>query len=331
MIGKAKSISHTVSGVDYSLQEKKESTILKHNYCSGMNGKEVNQEFKTFQHYNEKCKTPTLSIVLSPEPKNGKELSNKQMVNVTNRFMEEMGLSEHQYIAVQHKDKEHKHIHIYANRIDFNGKAYNDSFVGKKASRMADKVAKELGLTRAMEVQKENLKRMNNLGKEFKNEIKDIHKEVVGTRRGRGLTFEQYKGLMKEKGVQIHPTINKQGNLQGFRMEYRGENLKASEVNRDISIKKMDTGHKGEENFMFDTGYLNKYAYQIEKDRKQSFKTIQEQTKTVLKKEKTKQIQTSQPIKKAKKSSEQEIDQHIDRKRENREQSNNNGYDMGGR
>ena len=64
------------------------------------------------------------------------------------------------------------------------------------------------------------------------------------------------------------------------------------------------------------------------KDRKQSFKTIQEQTKTVLKEEKTKQIQTSQPIKKAKQSSEQEIDQHIDRKRESREQSNDNDWGL---
>ena len=41
--------------------------------------------------------------------------------------MKEMNLGERQAIAFVHQDKEHKHIHLYVNRIDFNGKAYNDS------------------------------------------------------------------------------------------------------------------------------------------------------------------------------------------------------------
>lgn len=271
MIGKAHPISHTASLVDYTLKENKNCLILKHNHCSGMSGKEINSEFETFQQYNDRCKKNTLSIVLSPETKDGKGLTNMQMVDVTNRFMDKMGLSEHQYIAVLHRDKDHKHIHIIANRIDFGGKAYSDKLVGLRAQDRADKVAIEMGLVRAKEVKKENEATRNNMAKEFKNEIKDIHKSVVGTRENRGLTFSEYKKLMKEEGVEIVPTINKQDKLQGFRMIYKGRNLKASEVDRkNISLKRMGISQEGEKDFIFDSPYINEYSGQIRREKAQS-------------------------------------------------------------
>lgn len=33
----------------------------------------------------------------------------------------------------KYQDKDHKHIHLYVNRIDFKGVSYNDSFIGKRS------------------------------------------------------------------------------------------------------------------------------------------------------------------------------------------------------
>lgn len=41
---------------------------------------------------------------------------------------------------------------------------------------------------------------------------------------------------METNGVKVIPTINKQNNLQGFRFEFDGHNLKGSEVHRSMSI-----------------------------------------------------------------------------------------------
>ena len=40
---------------------------------------------------------------------------------------------------------------------------------------------------------------------------------------------------MKAQKVEVIPTINKANQLQGFRVEYKGGNLKASEVHRSMS------------------------------------------------------------------------------------------------
>ncbi len=72
-----------------------------------------------------------------------------------------MELKNRQAIAFVHRDKAHTHVHVYVNRIGFDGKAYNDSFIGKRSQLAADNVAKELGLTRVREVQQEKLKELN--------------------------------------------------------------------------------------------------------------------------------------------------------------------------
>ena len=84
-----------------------------------------------------------------------------------------MSLENNQSIGFVHKDKEHTHIHIYTNRIGFEGKAYNDSFIGKRSQIAADNVAKELGLTRVREVQQEKFQELN----PQRQAIKQIHEE----------------------------------------------------------------------------------------------------------------------------------------------------------
>ena len=49
-------------------------------------------------------------------------------------------------------------------------------------------------------------------------------------------SFDAYIKAMETNGVKVIPTINKQNNLQGFRFEFDGHNLKGSEVHRNMSI-----------------------------------------------------------------------------------------------
>jgi hypothetical protein len=139
-----------------------------------------------------------------------------------------MNLQNNQSIGFAHRDKAHTHVHIYTNRIGFDGKAYNDSFIGKRSQIAADNVAKEFGLTRVREVQKERLNELKTL----RQEIKNIHDRVLQTRPR---SLDEYVSKMKALKVEVIPTINKANQLQGFRVEYKRVNLKASEVDRSMS------------------------------------------------------------------------------------------------
>jgi ERCC4-related helicase len=52
-----------------------------------------------------------------------------------------------------HINTHHKHIHLYVNRIDYSGKAYDDQFISNRSAHVAESIAKVIGLQTAREVQ----------------------------------------------------------------------------------------------------------------------------------------------------------------------------------
>lgn len=230
MIGKGKSISHTKASMSYGWNQEKNAEVVLKEFLHGVSPAEITQEFKMLQDQNYHCTKNTLSFVISPTIQDGKKLDKNKLQDITKQFILEMKLGERQAIAFVHQDKEHKHIHLYVNRIDFRGVAYNDSFIGKRSQLAAEKVAERMGLTTVKQVQFE---------KEFN--LKDIRTEI---KRRHDLTMKQFKPksfdayikAMETNGVKVIPTINKQNNLQGFRFEFDGHNLKGSEVHRNMSI-----------------------------------------------------------------------------------------------
>lgn len=231
MIAKAKSISHGGQGIDYALK-KEGAEIIDKRFVIGDNGTEIKNEFKIFQDLNTRTTNNDISFVISPEPKDGRKLTNEDFREIGENFLKKMKLDQNQAIIVKHKDREHTHLHLFVNRIDTNGKAYKDSFISKESQTMADKIAQEKGLTRAKVVQAYN----QEMTKDLRAQIFEKHKAVL---QHRPRNFQDYKDLMKSSGVEVVPTINKAEKLQGFRLEFQGQNFKASEVNRSMTLAKM--------------------------------------------------------------------------------------------
>lgn len=214
----------------YGWDQEKEAEEVYRQHLSGENPKDITQEFKIIQLQNYKCKKNTLSFVLSPTIENGRELKARELKEITERFVKEMRLEERQAIAFVHRNKSHLHIHLYVNRINFQGKAYKDNFIGKRSQLAAENVARQLGMTTVREVQEQKLEKV----RDIRAEIKQIHEKVMTEMRPKD--FDQYLKYMKQKDVEVVPSINKQNQLQGFRFEYNGESLKGSHVHRSMSI-----------------------------------------------------------------------------------------------
>lgn len=230
MIGMGKSISHTGASMGYGWNEEKDAKVVYREHLAGDNPKELTQEFKIIQSQNHRCKKNTLSFVLSPTIEDGKELKEKELKEITERFIKEMKLQERQAIAFAHRDKSHLHVHLYGNRIGFDGKAYKDNYIGKRSQQAAEKVAKQMGLTTVREVQQEKLSEVKNV----RQEIIQINEKVITKMKPKD--FDQYIKYMKLNEVTIIPSISKSNQLRGFRFEYKGKNLKGSEVHRSMSI-----------------------------------------------------------------------------------------------
>ncbi len=237
MIGKGKAISHTKASINYGWNDEKDAKFILKQNVIGDTPAEITSEFKLVQGLNEKCTRNTFSFVLSPTIEDGQQMRRLDFLKVTRDFIAEMKLQEHQAVAFVHNDKEHKHIHLYVNRIDFTGKAYKDSYVGKKAQKIAEKVALKNQLTTVLEVKEKQKK----LHKVIRSEVFKRHQYVLGNRvEG----FEDYIKQMEQSGVHVKAVINKDKCLQGFRFLYKGESFKGSEIHRSMSINRLALGLK---------------------------------------------------------------------------------------
>lgn len=233
MIGKGKAISHTKASIAYGWNQEKDAHIVFKQNLAGEIPKEVTEEFKIIQSMNKKCHRNTFSFVLSPTIEDGKKLNLKNLNSIAKEFIKDLKLENHQAIAFVHNDKEHKHIHLYINRIDFNGNAYNDSFIGKRSQKAAERVALKLNLKTVKQIQVDKLNGLKILRKEIHNQ------HLTCLKLNKPKNFQNYIDLMAKQKIIVQPAINKNNQLQGFRYIYKGVNLKASEVHRSMSINKL--------------------------------------------------------------------------------------------
>lgn len=144
MIGKGQAISRTKASISYGWNQEKDAEILLKQHLAGDDPQEITEEFRIMQSENERCTKNTLSFVVSPTVDDGKNMSTQELGKVADNFIKEMKLQNHQAIAFVHRDKQHTHIHIYANRISLSGETYKDNFIGKRSQLAADNVAKKI-------------------------------------------------------------------------------------------------------------------------------------------------------------------------------------------
>lgn len=235
MTASAKSVKGSSQGVDYLIDEKK-GYELDRNMLYGDKSSEIMQSFRMQQSLNSECDKKFITAYISPEPGDGKKLNDKELKEISRDFMKGIGVNpdKQAYLAIVHTEKNHKHIHLLINRIGDDNKAIKDNFIVLKAQNVAHKIATERGLISARDIKQQNIEKKLNLSKEEKALAFENHNKVMKLKPE---SISKYMQYMKSTGYEVKPTINKAGNLQGFKIKEikTGQEFKMSEVKRTMS------------------------------------------------------------------------------------------------
>lgn len=242
MIGKAKSCLGGFSLFDYVIDEKKGYELMRNHLC-GTNAKAVYEEMKIIQSFNLKAKNKLISLVLSPHIQDGKNLSDENLRKITQFFLADLKINpiEQQFIAFIHTEKEHKHIHILMNRVQLNGSLIPDHFIGKKAQWSAHRIAKKFSLVSAKQMRIDKIKKLEE-DKDFlkatKRKILIFHNKILETNP---TSLKEYIEKMREKNIGFIPSINKKGQLQGYRIrDFKTQReFKASDIHKTMGLKSL--------------------------------------------------------------------------------------------
>ena len=179
---------------------------------------------KLVSDYNTRCRNKFLRIEIGIAPQDEKKLSASEFAQIAHLFAKKMGLDNHQWVAVTHKDTDNRHIHIIANRISLYGEVYDTTFVSNKAARITEEISREKGLTIAKEVKikrKHKKAKANPTREETKRELQRICYTLLEKYKSTGIIgHSMFLYELNKHGVTIDRMKNKQSKVYGLKFSY---------------------------------------------------------------------------------------------------------------
>ena len=243
MIGKCKAIAHGSTALDYIFREGKlGSRLAFHNLCS-RDPKTIYEEMKVVSNYNSRCRNKFLRIEIGIAPQDERKLPVSELMWIAHLFAKRMGLDNHQWVVVTHKDTDNRHIHIIANRISLYGEVYDTTFVSNKAAKITEEISREKGLTIAKEIKaerKHQKAKANPTREETKRELQRICYALLEKYKSTGITgYSMFLYELNKNGIAIERMKNKQSKVYGLKFSYAGQSFKASEIGREFGYRSL--------------------------------------------------------------------------------------------
>ena len=240
MIAKCKAISHGSNALEYVFREGKLGRILALHNLRGETPKEIHEEMRLINDYNSRCKNKFLRIEIGIAPKDEPQMTFKALNRLALLFAKQMGLDDHQWVAVTHKDTDNLHIHIIANRISLGGQVYDTTFVSNRAARVAEELSRKHGMTIAKEVAtvRPHKKAQSDPARErTKQQVRNICYALLDKLKGKSLSGHSMFLYEHRSGVTIERMKNKQGKVYGLKFTYGEHSFKASEIGREFGFR----------------------------------------------------------------------------------------------
>lgn len=179
---------------------------------------------------------PVAHISLDFSAQDKEKLTNQKMIEIAQEYMAKMGYGNTQVLMVRHHDREHPHLHMILNRVDFNGKRISDQ--NEKLRNMT--VCKELTAKHGLYLSsgKENVKRYRLREPDAtKYRIYDSLMKNVQLSK----SWEELERRLKADGVEIgFKTKGSTSQIEGVRFTANNLTFNGSKVDKQFSYSKID-------------------------------------------------------------------------------------------
>lgn len=231
MLFKSRNLVDPTVALSYAFKEEKKPLELYRQNLFGENPIELGTEFEFVARLNGLIEKPIYSLVVSPTISDGGNLDVQEFRNICIRIIDLLKIGKRQAIAIMHRDKEHRHLHIYINRVDLYGERLKASHVFRSIFLLSRRVTEEFRLQHIEEVSKQI--RLEKHRFEIDYIIKES-KKIINQQRPS--TLKKYIELMKERDIIVRPVVYKNSVLSGFRFGFESADLKGSCIEKGLSV-----------------------------------------------------------------------------------------------
>ena len=189
-------------------------------------------DFQMQQQMRPSKKVSCFHGILSFHP--DEKLSDPMLVEIAQKYLEQLNIINTQYAIVKHTDKAHLHLHIVANMVANDGKSINDSFIGLRGKKIAQKLTEEYKLVQAIKKDLE-LTHLENLSETEANRYKIYMAIAVNLPHCR--TMDDLEGRLQKLGIDMQYKFKgKTQEKQGISFRIGKFCFKGSQVDRKYSL-----------------------------------------------------------------------------------------------
>lgn len=202
---------------------------------------ETDKESIINSFYMQSLLNPKLSkcvghIPLSFSPDDKERMTDQFMERLAKEYMQQMGITNTQYLIVRHNNTAHPHCHIVFNRVDNDGKTISDKNDRYRNEKVCKQLKDKYNLTYGEG--KENVNVQNLKGAEHtKYEIYHTIKNTLPKTKN----WIQFEELLKNQGISIeYKRKGQTDEVQGISFKKGVHSFKGSEIDRKFSYSKLD-------------------------------------------------------------------------------------------
>jgi hypothetical protein len=222
--------------VNYILDQKKGTELLNSEGLRLKNKGAIVESFKQQAELNSKISKPVYHISLSFSAKDKEFLSNELMADIAKQYMSRMKIFNTQFLIARHFDKEHPHIHLVINRVDYHGKTISDKNDRIRSEKICKELTRKHCLYFAKGKEQVKVNRLHEPDK-TKYEIYDALKMHIS----KCSDWSELIEILRQVGIQVD--FKTKGNtmeIQGVRFTKGGLTFNGSKVDRQFSFSKID-------------------------------------------------------------------------------------------
>lgn len=181
-------------------------------------------------------KNPVYHISLNFAHEDTPRLTDVLMAEIAREYMRRMGIVNTQYIVCRHTDREHRHLHIVANRVDNNGNTISDRNDAVRNVAVCKALTREYNLH--FSKGKVNVKRDRLRGKD---KVKYQIHDAVKTALPHCSSWSELCGRLAKQGIGVNFKFDRRnGNIVGVSFTKDGISFSGSRIDRGMGFYKLD-------------------------------------------------------------------------------------------
>ena len=221
--------------LNYMIDPKKSAEIIASDGVSLDSIKSIADSFEAQSSMRPEIAKPVYHISLSFHPKDKEKLSNELMAEIANDYLRMMKLDNTQFVAVRHHDKEHPHIHLCINRIDYDGKLISDQNNYRQNEAVAKALTKKYGLYFS-DGRNMNYDRLREPAL-TKYHIRDVMNKTVPNCRN----WNDLRSALNKENIQMEFKYKgSTDKIDGVIFTYNNISLSGSKIDRQYSYSKLN-------------------------------------------------------------------------------------------